>query len=515
MTACAGRAGPAADGMVIAAWGVPQNPLVPGDTYDSYGIKVVDSFLTGLLTYDPKTSAPVYENAASITTRDQQHFTVKLKPDWTFSDGSPVTASSYVDAWNYTALASNHQINSGYFDCIQGYAAVAPASGKAAATTMSGLKVVDSTTFTVALNEKFSTWPQTLGDFVFDPLPASFFKDPSAWEQHPVGDGPYRISSYTPKEEMVLTPSPGYRGLQRPQNSGIDFKVYTDPNAAYADLLSGKLDIDDDLPLGELDNAAKDLHGRYIDLPSASLSRLAFPLYAKGWSTAASAGLRQGISMAINRPLIIDKILHGTMTPATDWTAPGVSGYAPGLCGSYCTYDPVRAKQLIDAAGGLPGGSITISYNADGGNQPWVDAVCNSINNVMGDEHACAGRPVPTFAELRDQVTGRRMTGPFRDSWEEDYPLAQDFLQPAYTGDGADNDSGFRSGSFDSLVDEANAAPDTATADRLYQQAEKQLVTVMPVIPLWYENSVAGYSAAVSDVAMDGFRTPVYYAVRK
>ncbi|MFC1401765.1 MULTISPECIES: ABC transporter substrate-binding protein [Streptacidiphilus] len=501
--------------MVIAAWGVPQNPFVPGDTYDSYGIKVVDSILTGLLTYDPRTSAPVYENAASISTTDQQHFTIRLKPDWTFSDGSPVTAASYVDAWNYTALATNRQINSGYFGYIQGYAAVAPASGRPTATTLSGLKVVDSTTFTVALTQKFSTWPQTLGEFIFDPLPASFFKDPSAWEKHPVGDGPYRIASYTPKQEVVLTPYAGYKGLQKPQNDGIDFKAYTDPNAAYADLLSGRLDIDDTLPLGELDNVSKDLHGRYIDRPSASLSRLAFPLYAKGWDTAGSAEVRQGISMAIDRPLIIDKILHGTMTPATDWTAPGVSGYDPGLCGSYCTYDPVRARQLIAAGGGLPGGSITISYNADGGNQPWVDAVCNSINNVLGDDRACTGKPVGTFAELRDQVTARRMTGPFRDSWDEDYPLAQDFLQPSFTSGGGSNDSGYRNSGYDSLVDRANAASGTAATDRLYQQAEKQLAADMPVIPLWYENSVAGYSAAVSDVAMDSFRMPVYYAVRK
>ena len=515
VTGCAGRPEASSRGLVIAAWGVPQNPFVPGDTYDSNGIKVVDSILTGLLSYDPRTSAPAYEDAASITTEDQQHFTVTLKSGWTFSDGSPVTASSYVDAWNYAALATNHQINSAYFDCIQGYAAVAPASGRPTSTTMSGLKVVNSTTFTVALNQKFSSWPQTLGDFVFDPLPASFFKDPEAWEKHPVGDGPYRITSYTPDREVVMTPYPGYAGLQKPQNSGIDLKVYTDPDAAYADLLSGTLDIDDTLPLGELANASADLHGRLVDTPSASLSRLAFPLYAAGWNAAGSAQLRQGISMAINRPQIAEKILHGTVTPATDWTAPGVSGYLPGLCGSYCTYDPKRAKKLIAEAGGLPGGSITISYNADGGNQPWVDAVCNSIDNALGDDHACLGKPVATFAQLRDRITARQMTGPFRSSWDEDYPLAQDFLQPTYTTRGADNDSSYHSGSYDALIDQGNAAPDSAAANRYYQQAERQLAADMPAIPLWYQNGVAGYSAAVSGVTMDGFRTPVYYAVKK
>ncbi|WP_370155766.1 ABC transporter substrate-binding protein [Streptacidiphilus sp. EB129] len=482
---------------------------------DSNGIKVMNCVLTGLLSYDPKTSAPVYEDAASITSTDEQHFTIKLKDDWTFSDGTPVTAASYVDAWNYAALVTNQQVNSSYFQYIQGYTAVAPNSGKPTAATMSGLKIVNPTTFTVALTQKFSTWPQTLGSFIYDPLPASFFKDPAAWAKRPVGDGPYTVASYVPGQEIDLLPYAGYRGRQKPENKGIDLKVYTSTTAAYADLLSGRLDIDDTLPLTELRNASGDLHGRVVNTPSGSLSRLGFPLYAKGWSTAQGAEVRQGISMAINRALIASKILNGTVTPASDWTAPGVNGYDPGLCGVYCSYDPVRAKKLIAAAGGLPGGSMTISYNADGGNAPWVDAVCNSINSALGNDRACVGEPTPTFAEYQNHITGREMTGAFRTSWEMDYPLAQDFLQPSFTTNGAANGSGYSNPAFDSLINQANAASSTAAANGFYQQAEQQLVLSMPAIPLWYEDSVAGYSSSVSQVQMDEFRTPEYYAIRK
>lgn len=512
---CGGSAAPQSSGIVTAVWGAPQHPVTPGDTVDANGGKVVGSILTGLLTYDPKTASPVYEDAESITTTDEQHFTIKLKPDWKFSDGTPVTAASYVDAWNYAALVTNRQFNGSYFQYVQGYAAVAPHSGAPTASTMSGLKIVDSTTFTVALTQKFSTWPQTLGDFVYDPLPASFFKNPAAWAKHPIGDGPYEVSSYVPNQRMSLVPYPGYQGQQKPENTGIDLKVYTSTTAAYADLLSGRLDIDDTLPLPELRNAPGDLHGRIVNTPSGSLSRLGFPLYAKGWSGAQAAEMRQGISMAINRPLIADKILNGTVTAANDWLAPGVSGYDPGLCGVYCTYDPARARQLITAAGGLPGGSITISYNADGGNAPWVDAVCNSINNALGDHKACVGKPVPTFAGFRNQISDKEMAGAFRTSWEMDYPLAQDFLQPSFTTKGTANDPGYSNPVFDSLIDQANAASGIAAANRLYRQAEQQLVRDMPAIPLWYENSVAGYSSGVSHVAMDVFREPVYYAIHR
>ena len=518
VTSCVSGAQVDTSGVVTAAWGAPQNPLLPGDTNEENGSKVIGSILTGLYSYDPRTAAPVPENAESVTSTDQQHFTVRIKPDWTFSDGTPVTASSYVDAWNYTALATHRQLNSSYFQYIQGYRQVAPTTGAPTAATLSGLKVVDATTFTVALTQKFAAWPSTLGFGAFAPLPPSFFKDPAAWAAHPVGDGPYRISSYLPGEEVDLVPDPGYRGTQKPQNKGVDLKVYTDPDSAYADLLSGSLDIDDMLPLTRLATARKDLGDRLEVTPAGSLSHLEFPLYDPAWSGARGAELRQGLSMAIDRPLVAAKIMDGTVVPATDWTSPvlgAAGGYRAGLCGVYCSYDPARAKQLVAAAGGLPGGSITISYNADGGNGPWVDAVCHSIDNALGDDRACVGRPVPTFAQLRTAISGRRMTSAFRSSMSMDYPLLQDFLQPLFSTGGAANDPGYSNPAFDSLVDRANAAPDRATANGLFQQAEQQLVADMPAIPLWYQDSVVGHSAAVSDVLMDGFRTPVYYAVRK
>jgi len=131
--------------------------------------------------------------------------------------------------WNYTALATNNQLNSSYFQYVQGYPAVAPRSGRPTARTLSGLRVVNPTTFTVALDQKFSGWPRTLGSFVYDPLPASFFRDPAAWAKHPVGDGPYTVASYLPGRELDLVPFDRYAGRQRPQNQGVDLKVYNRP----------------------------------------------------------------------------------------------------------------------------------------------------------------------------------------------------------------------------------------------------------------------------------------------
>ena len=503
---------------VTALWGIPQNSLMPGNTNEINGGKVIQNILTGLISYDPKTSAAVMENAKSITTSDQQNFTVTLKPGLKFSDGTPVTASSYVDAWNYAALATNKQLNGSYFAIVKGYNALAPASGNPTATTMSGLKVVNPTTFTVALVAKNSTWPQSLGFLGFDPLPASFFKNPAAWAKLPVGNGPYKISSYTVNQEMDLVPNPEYQGAQTPQNKGVDLKVYTDPTAAYADLQSNKLDIDDTIPTSDLPNVKSDLDGRFINTPSGTTAYIGFPLYQPDWSTAQARQVRVGLSMAIDRATISQKIFNDTVTPATEFTNPvlgDAGGYKANLCGANCQYNPTKAKQLIDSAGGLPGGQMSIAYNSDGGNADWVNAVCNSINNTLGNNNACVGKPTTNFADLRNMITDKQLTSAFRTAWSMDWPLAVDFLEPLFTTNGAANDSHYSNANFDSLINQANAASTTNQANTLLQQAEGQLVTDMPLIPLWYENSTAGYSANVSNVIMDGFKIPVYWAVNK
>ena len=51
-----------------------------------------------------------------------------------FSNGEPVDAKSFVDAWNYGALVTNAQQNSSFFAPIEGYAAVHPEAAGAKPT---------------------------------------------------------------------------------------------------------------------------------------------------------------------------------------------------------------------------------------------------------------------------------------------------------------------------------------------------------------------------------------------
>jgi oligopeptide transport system substrate-binding protein len=510
--------GSGADGIVSSSWGDPQNPLEPANTNEVQGGKVLDMIFRGLKRYDPKTGEAKDMLAERIETKDSVNFSITVKPGWKFSNGEAVTAKSFVDAWNYGAHLRNNQRNAYFFGYIEGYEQVHPEEGRPSAQTLSGLKVTGDRTFTVKLSQKFSTWPDTLGYAAFAPLPRAFFDDHDAWLAKPVGNGPYAVDSYARGSQMSLRRWDEYNGPDKAQNGGIDLKVYTDNNTAYTDLIAGNLDLVDDVPASQLKNVKADLGDRYINTPAGIIQTLAFPYYDKAWNTPDGAKVRTGLSMAINRKQITDTIFQQTRTPAKDWTSPVLGeegGFDPTLCGKACEYDPAEAKRLIAEGGGLPGGRVTLTYNADtGSHKDWIDAVCNSIKNALGDDRACVGNPIGTFADFRNQITQSKMPGPFRAGWQMDYPLIQNFLQPLYYTNASSNDGKWSNKKFDDLVDKANAEGDPAAAVETFKEAEKVVRDEMAAIPLWYQNGSAGYSERVSNVALNPFSVPVYEEIK-
>ena len=521
-TACGGggsSSGSGAGGAVLSSsWGDPQNPLEPANTNEVQGGKVLDMVFRGLKRYDPKTGAAKDMLAEKIDSSDAQNFTITVKSGWKFSNGEAVTAKSFVDAWNYGASLKNNQKNAYFFGYIEGYDKTHPDTGTQTADTLSGLKVTGPQTFTVKLSQKFSTFPDTLGYAAYDPLPQAFFTDHAGWIKKPVGNGPYTIESYTKGSKMSLRKWDAYPGTDKAQNGGVDLKVYTDNTTAYTDLIAGNLDLVDDVPAAQLKNVKSDLQGRYLNTPAGIIQTLAFPYYDSDWNKSGSEKVRKGLSMAINRKQVTETIFQKTRTPATDWTSPVLGtkgGFQDGLCGSGCDYNPTEAKKLVQEGGGLPGGQVKITYNADtGSSKEWVDAVCNSINNALGNDKACVGNPVGTFADFRNQIGQHKMTGPFRAGWQMDYPLIQNFLQPLYYTNASSNDGKWSNKDFDNYVDQANAESDTGKAIGLFQSAEKVVRDNMAAIPLWYQNGSAGWSDRLSNVALNPFSVPVYNEIK-
>ena len=115
------------DGAVSVQLSEPEH-LFPTNSNESNGIQVLRSLFTGLVQYDPSNNEMFLANAESIVSDDGGlTWTITLKPGWTFHNGEPVTAWSYVNAWNFGANTANAQQNNSFYAGIAGYDEMNPA----------------------------------------------------------------------------------------------------------------------------------------------------------------------------------------------------------------------------------------------------------------------------------------------------------------------------------------------------------------------------------------------------
>jgi oligopeptide transport system substrate-binding protein len=504
-TAPAGKTG----GVILAASGEPQNPLLPANTNETGGGLIMKLLFEGLVSYDAQ-GKPINQVADSITTTDAQNYTIKIKPGWKFTNGEAITAKTFVDSWNYGALVTNAQLNAYFFEPIDGYKAVHPdAEGaKPTAKTMTGLKVVDDTTLTVKLSTPQASFPLRLGYTAFYPMPSVAYKDIKAYGEAPIGNGSYMLDGkWVHNVDIKVKKNPDYKGTLVAKNDGVDVKVYTDPGASYIDLQANNVDVVLQIPDNQLASFKADLGDRAVNQASGVFQSFAFPLYQPQWKTDSSKKVRQAISMAIDRAQITKTIFQGTRTPAVDFSSPVVQGWSKDICGEFCTFNPAKAKALLAEAGGFTG-KLEIAYNADGGHKAWVDATCNSIKNTLAID--CAGKSYPDFKSLRDPITKATMKNAFRTGWQMDYPALENFLAPIYAKGAGSNDAHYDNPAFDAKLKEADKAKSSEQSIKLFQDAEKMLVTDMPVVPLWYSNITGGYSEKVSNVKFDIFGVPIF-----
>ena len=385
---------------------------------------------------------------------------------------------------------------------------------------MSGLEVVDDTTFNVELSAPEADWPLRLGYTAYMPLPEVAFDDIDAFGENPIGNGPYMLAEEGAWQHDVgieLVTNPDYDGVRTPANDGLTITFYADQEAAYADVQGGNLDVLDAVPDSAFGTYESDFPDSAVNQPAAIFQAINIPQYLEHFQGEEGALRRAAISMAINRDEITDIIFQGTRTPATDFTSPVIDGYSDSLDGAdVLEFNADEAKDLWAQADEIsPYGDTTfdIAYNSDGGHQAWVDAATQSIANTLGIN--AAGKPYPTFAAALDDRSSKSLTGATRAGWQADYPSLYNFLAPNYLTGAGSNYEGYSSEEFDNLIREGSAASSVDDATAKYQQAQEVLLKDLPTIPLWYSNVVGVSADGVDNVTFGWDSVPLYFQITK
>jgi len=196
--------------------------------------------------------------------------------------------------------------------------------------------------------------------------------------------------------------------------------------------------------------------------------------------------LRQALAMAIDREVIVAKVMNGVALPAYSYVPAGVWNYTPQL--------PVwaiwpreqklaEARRLYAEAGYSREKPLTVElrYNTHDDHKRIAVVMAAMWKQWLGVETRLVNEEFKVFLQNRKQ---RRVTQLFRSAWISDYDDATSFLDLPTSTHGR-NDSVYRNPEYDVLLQQAAATADIAARRALLEAAERLLMRDLPVLPIY------------------------------
>jgi ABC-type transport system substrate-binding protein len=375
-------------------------------------------------------------------------------------------------------------------------------------TTLSGLRIIDDLTFEVELITADPEFPLRLAYAAYFPLPAAFFDDPDAYEEAPIGNGPFMMEGvWNHDQNIMLQAWDEYPGSNAAQVGQIEFVIFADMATAYNEALAGDLDVVDTVLPDFLEVYQDDFPGRFGEALTTGFGYLGFPTYVEEYTK----DVRQALTMAVDVDAVVETVFQGARDPAHSVIPSNLAGARDFVCDSW-SYDPTAAKALWDAADQPE--EIVVWFNSGSGHELWIEAVVNQWGENLGIDTATVQFEPMEWSEYLPVLDEQGATGPFRLGWGMDYPSPYNFLHPLFASEstpatGGSNNTFYDNPDFDAALEagvEAFAASgELADGIPFYQQAEDILCDDAQVLPVYFSKSQYVWNEGVDDITLDAF----------
>ncbi|WP_425053919.1 ABC transporter substrate-binding protein [Psychromarinibacter sp. S121] len=185
-------------------------------------------------------------------------------------------------------------------------------------------------------------WMAFLTAFV---LPKDYYEEVGAegFEAAPVGTGPYTVDAFEPGAYVRLKAFPDYWG-EAPSFETVTIKFVTDAASRVAEVESGNSDVTVNMPYEEYDRliAQDGLSGEAIPITDIGM------IFLNDIDVMTDKNVRLAAHYAIDKQLIIDRLLKGYGVPLSTLEAPGYAAYDESIV---VPYDPDKAVELLAASG--------------------------------------------------------------------------------------------------------------------------------------------------------------------
>jgi oligopeptide transport system substrate-binding protein len=371
---------------------------------------------------------------------------------------------------------------------------------------ISGIEVIDDYTIQIKLNFPTAGLLSILGHnafYVFPKEALEFYgKDLASTA---VGTGPFKLRAFKFNEIAILERNPNYYekdefGNQLPYLDALEVGFVKDKKSELLQFKKGELDMIFTLPVEMYSEVMSDLEaankGANVNFKPQVIPSLSIHFYSflHQHEVFSDVRVRSAFNLAIDRESIINYTLQGEGSPAIyGFVPPAFAGYDYSKVKGF-TFDPVRARELLDDAGFIGGAGfpeLTLEISSGGANYERVAQVVQSMLEQNLNIKVSIN-VLPMGQQLDNAENGDAVF--WRDGWVADYPDPENFLCYFVSTGISDvhestymNSVRYSNPAYDSLYLRAISEVDIARRRVYYRQLDQMLIDDAVFMPIYYD----------------------------
>lgn len=349
-------------------------------------------------------------------------------------------------------------------------------------------KIGDGWTIEIKTKKPVPFFDQNLHQIFIMDKKSTESRSPGEVGQHPIGTGPYKFDEWVKGSYLKMSAFDGYWG-DKPQIKHVEIRPVTEASTAIAAILSGSVDILQDVPVASIKQIEKNPHVKLVTRPSRRSIWLGIA-NRKGMPTA-DVRVRQAMYHAIDENAIIDKVMFGHAAPAAQIPDPPTTGYSKDI--KRLSFDPAKAKELLKEAGYAKGFKIKL----DGPNNRYVQD--EQILANVASQLAKVGIDVQVDAKPKsiffDQVSHNSLDFYLLGWFDGSYDFGRSYAKLLHcvdkkNGYGGTNGAAYCNPALDKIYEKSNEIVDPEKRGKVLQELNQKAMQQVAVIPLHYQQDI-------------------------
>ncbi len=492
-----GTAAASGEKVITAAFSTAWDTMMPLNTTSNYTRMICDQIYDRLT--QSKADGTIEGRLAESwsTNEDSTKVTFQLHQNAVWSDGEPLTAEDVVFSYQMYSDPEVEAKSRYHLEYIAGV------DDSGAELSEDSIEVEADDAYTVTFTLKTPMFVDTflqdidtvyiIPKHIFEGKTAAEINAPDLWA-NPVGSGPFIYDSEINGERMEFVKNPNYF-LGEPKIDRLVLRV-TDSASMLAGLINGDLDMIgyDSILIDDWDLANEQENLVTKSVPTTSYSTLIFNT-AKPYMT---QNVRQALSMAINRQVLVDALLQGQgeaiVTPISS-----ISPYYNEDVEVW--YDPELAKTMLEEEG-FPFDQTLVFYISSG-NSVTERAAALIVQDLQKVGVKVQIEQVDFATLMSNMLDGKHDLGIIGSGGTLDPSESREMIHP----DSSVNFCQLTDTELTDIIDEGNSKLTFEERKPYFDEYQVKIKERSPMAYLYTKNILTAYNKRVSGVEVENFNS--------